>query len=593
MSLNLKSDSALYKRLLQYLKPYKTRFTIGMLASIPAAALDGAAAWAVGPLLDKLLKTHDYSMLLYIPLMVVGASVIQGVSFYISTYCNNYVGTAISRDIRTQLFGHLSHMELRYFKRKSSGDLYARYVSDPGILQAAIVNNLQDFIIQLFSFSALAAVLISRNWMFAILSILIISMIIIPLQVISKKIRKLDHESNDNLGQMVSVFAEAISQAKLMIGYQLENYQRKRFKKSLDMYFNISMRMLKAGTWLKPMMQIIASIGIGAIIVFGALQVQAGTMTPGNLASFLLALILLYKPVKTLASIMGKLQRILAPAERVFEKLDIQPQLMDPINPVILDKIESLTFRDLCFEYETGIPVLKNINLAVSAGEVIALVGPSGAGKSTLVDLIPRFMDTTSGQVLLNNVDIQSVSLNWLRSQMAIVSQDALLIDTTIRENVLLGRLSASDEEVWDALRAANLEDFVKASPLGLETRVGQLGGYLSGGQRQRVAIARAFLRDAPILIMDEATSALDNESEAKVQDALMKIMQGRTVFVIAHRLSTIQCANRIIVMDHGKIVEMGSHKELLKTEGLYSRLYNLQFRYTDQQIISVPEPVA
>ena len=582
---SLATDQALYLRLLQYLKPYKTRFVIGMLASIPAASLEGAAAYAIGPLMDKMIKEHDYSILMWIPLALISATVLQGVCYYISNYCNYYIGTAISRDLRLQLFSQVIKMDLAYFKRYTTGELYSRYVSDPGTLQQAIVTNLQDFVIQLFSFLGLAAVLIYRNWIFAFVAIGVISTIVIPLQIISKRIRKLDHDSNQNLAQMISVFTEAMWSSKLIIGFQLESYQQKRFERALHQFFSTSMRITKIGTWLKPLMQFIAAFGISGIVVFGAMQVQSGKMTPGELSSFIVALVLLFKPVKTLGNIFGKVQRILAPAERVFEKLDEESELAECENPLVLDRINTIRFQDVHFEYVPDKPVLRNINFTAQAGEIIALVGQSGGGKSTLMDLIPRFMDVTGGQILVNDVNIRNVSTKWLRSQIAIVSQDSMLIDASIRENILLGRLNATEVELREAVRLAQLDELVDSLPLGLDTQTGKNGTLLSGGQRQRISIARAFLRNAPLLILDEATSALDNESEALVQDALMSIMQGRTVFVIAHRLSTIQCANRIMVVDRGQIMETGNHQELLELNGMYSKLYHLQFRYLEAEL--------
>jgi ATP-binding cassette, subfamily B, bacterial MsbA len=589
---SLATDQALYLRLLSYLKPYKTRFIIGMLASIPAASLDGVLAYAVGPLTDRMLKDHDYSILMWIPALLLGATLVQGVCFYISNYCNYYIGTAISRDLRTKLFSQVIKMDLAYFKRFTTGELYSRYVSDPGTLQQAIVTNLQDFVIQLFSFLGLAAVLMYRNWIFAFVAIAVISTIVVPLQVISKRIRKLDHDSNQNLAQMISVFTEAMWSSKLIIGFQLEKYQSKRFERALKDYFNTSMRILKTGTWLKPLMQLIAAGGISGIVVIGAMQVQSGKMSPGDLGSFIVALVLLYKPVKTLGNIFGKVQRILAPAERVFEKLDARSALPEPENPISMDRVNSIEFKDVQFEYVLGKPVLQNINFTAQAGEIIALVGQSGGGKSTLVDLIPRFMDVTGGQIQINGVDIRQVSTDWLRSQIAIVSQDSMLIDGTIRENILLGRLDATEADILEAVQLAQLGELIESLPLGLETPTGKNGTLLSGGQRQRIAIARAFLRNAPLLILDEATSALDNESEALVQDALMSIMKGRTVFVIAHRLSTIQCANRIMVVDRGEIIETGDHQALIDLNGIYSKLYHLQFRFLEareQERMAIP----
>jgi subfamily B ATP-binding cassette protein MsbA len=574
------TDKVLYLRLLSYLKPYQKRFALGFLASIPAASLNAALAFLIGPFVDKLLNTQQYTILFAIPIALIAASVLQGLCEYVSTYYTTYVGTAVSQDIRIQLYKQLTRMDQKYLNQSSPGDLITRYYSDPSRLQLAIVNHLQTFILELFSTIFLAAVLFYRSWQFALVAILVISTIFIPIQLISKKLRRLDNETQEIMATIYDIFNESIYGSKVIKIFGLKAYQFKRFSKRLNDFFGVSMRLTRAGAILHPVMQLITAIGISLIILFGSLQVQAGKMSPGEMTSFLVALVLLYKPIKNVGSIIGKVQRIFAPAERVFEKLDQVPAILEAPNPVQIHEFHALRLEHVSFAYDEGKPVLKNIDFEIRAGETLALVGESGGGKSTLVDLIPRFMDPTEGRILLNGVDLKSVSFDSLSSLFAIVTQETLLFDATIRENILLGNLNATEQQLDNALEAANLTEFINSLENGLDTRVGSRGVLLSGGQKQRIAIARAFLKDAPLLIFDEATSALDNESEAAVQDAMMKVMQGKTVIVIAHRLSTIRFADRILVIEAGQVAESGSHDELLAQKGIYNRLFQIQFRH-------------
>lgn len=580
------SDKDLYTRLLGYLLPYKKRFILGFVATVPAASLNGALAFLIGPFVDQLLKTQNFTILFIIPVAIITASVAQGLCEYVSTYYTTYVGTAVSQDIRAQLYKKLALMDQKYLNQSSPGDLITRYYSDPSRLQQAIVNHLQTFILESFSTIFLAGVLFYRSWQFAIVAILVISTIFIPIQLISKKLRRLDNETQEILATIYDIFNESIYGSKVIKIFGLKNYQLKRFTKRLEEYFGTTMRLTRAGAILHPVMQLITAIGISLIVVFGTIQVKDGNMTAGDMTSFLVALVLLYKPIKNVGSIIGKVQRIFAPAERVFEKLDLEPAIMEKENPVHLNEFHTLNFNNVSFSYEPGKPVLQNINLDIRAGEIVALVGESGGGKSTLVDLIPRFMDPTEGQVLINGHDLKNVSFDSFSRLFSIVTQETLLFDASIRENILLGNLNATEAELQQALSAANLTDFVNSLEKGLDTRVGPRGVLLSGGQKQRIAIARAFLKNAPLVIFDEATSALDNESEAVVQDAMMKVMKGKTVIVIAHRLSTIRFADRILVIDSGKIAESGSHETLLAQKGIYSRLFYIQFRH-DQSYLN------
>lgn len=574
-----RGDLKLYGRLLKFLKPYRTRFIFAVLASLPVALTQGAVAWVIGPFTDSLLQKQDFTQLLWVPVMLISASVIQGVCEYVNEYYTSYIGQRITEGMRQELFVKLSTMELAYFKKNTMADLLTRYCQDPAQLQTAVNNNLQDLIVRLASIVGLSAVLFYRNWQYAIVSIAIISVIVLPLSIISRKIRKMDHVTRALTSSLYFMFIEYCSGYKIAKAFQLDNYQQERYQRCLNDGFSAAMRITKAGIVLKPIMQMIASIGISVVFVIGVFQIQSGQMTPGDLASFIVALVLLIQPIKTVGGILSKVQRILAPAERVFEKLDLESKIQDPPNPKTIAQFETIEFKQVGFEYETEKPILQDINLVVHAGETIALVGPSGGGKSTLVDLIPRFMDPTQGQVLMNGIALQELSLSTIRQHLAIVSQDPVLFNTTIKANVALGKPNASAAEIREAMKMAYLTEWVDGLELGWDTPVGESGTLLSGGQKQRINIARAFLKNAPLLILDEATSALDNESEAIVQQALSKLLEGRTVFVIAHRLSTIQYSDRILVLEKGHIVESGTHEQLLFNKGLYHRLYNLQFR--------------
>lgn len=575
-----RDDVSLYKRLLGYLYPYRKRFLLGFFASIPASSLNGLVAFLMGPFIDHILKTQQYSVLFYLPIGIVGVSLIQGAFDYMSNYNTTYVGTAISQDLRLQLYKHLNKMDLKLINANSPGELMMRYYNDPSTLQQSIVNHLQTFITELFSGLFLAGVLFYRSWTFALVAIGIISFIFIPIKIVGEKLRKLDHESQQIMANIYNIFYESIYGFKVIQIFGLKPYQLKRFEKALKDYFGNVMRLTRASAILQPLLQLIPAIGVGLIVLFGSIQVSKGTLSPGEMTSFLVALILLYKPIKNVGNILGKVQRIFAPAERVFEKLDITPSIAESEYPIELTQFESLAFEKVSFAYHPEQPILKDINLSLRQGETIAFVGQSGGGKSTIIDLIPRFMDPNEGRVVINGHDVKDVSFASLASLFAIVTQETLLFDATIRENILLGCLNASEEQLQEAIQISDLSEFIESLPDGLNTKIGSRGVRLSGGQRQRIAIARAFLKNAPVLIFDEATSALDNESEAAVQDAMMSMMANKTVILIAHRLSTIRYADRIMVVEGGQIIEQGTHDELIKLQGTYFRLYALQFRH-------------
>ncbi|MBK8189300.1 MAG: ATP-binding cassette domain-containing protein [Vampirovibrionales bacterium] len=583
----LKTDIGIYRRMLGYLGPFRKRFILAMLASLPVAGVQGLLAWMVGPFTDKLLTQQDFTMLYAVPAFLIGVTIAQGVCQYINEYNTSYIGQSVTQTMRADLFRKLATMDLGYLKRHTLSDLLTRYCIDPAQLQQAINDNLQDLIVKIATIIGLACVLFWLNWQYAILSLVILSLMTLPISIISRKIRRMDHVTRAITSRLFVTFSESVRGYRVIKAYGLDGYQLKRYERHLRDYFSAAMRIVKAGIILKPAMQIISACGIGLVLALGVSHIQNGTLTPGGLTSFIVSLGLLISPIKTVGSAISKMQRIMAPAERVFEKMDLDSAIADAPDAVSPEPFETLRYENVHFEYEAAKPVLNDISFTVRAGETVAFVGGSGGGKTTMMDLIPRFIDPTAGRVLLNERDLRDLSLAGLRQTMAIVSQDAILFDGTIRENIAIGRLSASDAEIRDAMAMAYLSEWVDSLELGWDAPVGEDGCLLSGGQKQRVTIARAFLKNAPILILDEATSALDNESEAIVQQALANLLSGRTVLVIAHRLSTIRHADRILVVEKGRIIETGSHEALLAQNGAYHRLYHLQFRDRAETAVS------
>ncbi len=577
-----KNDKKLYLRLLEYLKPYKKWFFIMFLTSIPLAAVEGSVAAVTGPLVDRFLKDQNFTLLKGVPFFIIIVTVVQGTLMYANTYCTVQLTNAISRDLRMDLFAKLAEFDLPYFKQNTTGDIYSRFYVDTLKLQQAIVVNLHDFILKFFTLMFLVAVLLYQNWKFALITLFITSFMVLPLALISKKLRRLDYRMRDLSSDIIVAFTEFLYGVKEVKVFQLVPYMTKRFNGKLQELFDTSISANKAGALLKPSMQFISSIGIGLILYLGVVQIEQGLMTVGAFTSFMVAMALMLKPLKTVGGILSKISVILAPAERVFGLMDREVELLKPENPTPLDSFESMSFKNVSFSYNEGEAVLKNINIDIKLGETLALVGPSGGGKSSLVNLIPRFVDPVEGDICMNGINLKDLSPKTIFDQIGVVAQENILFNMSIRENIQLGRLSATEDDIIEAVKAANLWNWLETTPEGMNTIVGERGENLSGGQRQRVAIARAFLKDAPVLILDEATSALDNESEKLVQQALNKLMKGKTVIVIAHRLSTIQHADRILVLESGEIVQSGNHQELVEVEGIYKRFYMMQFHEDD-----------
>ena len=599
-------DAFNYKYLLgkifPYIKPVLPRATINLLIAIPLGLLDGVVALALKPYLDFVVNgnpEHTWTFLgitvhsqaflaMIIPFGIVGFALFQGILKYSSNYLTDWTGQKISMSLKKDLFKKLTSMDPQFFDVNSSGIVLTRFLSDPDTASRNVIDLLKSFIATFFGLIGLVGVLLYNSWKLAIIGVTIMAIAITPVTFIRKRVKKVSNATMVVGGNMTTNFNETFAGNKIMTAYNLQKDQNEKFDNQITEQFHLAMSLTKRVGWLSPIMYFVCSIGIALVMAYGNSLILSGEMTAGSFASFVTSLLLLYKPTKTLGNTLTNLQNVFVAMSRVFELFDLQPQIKSPEKPVALADLNNcIDFKNVYFEYEKDVPVLKDFNLHVNKGETIALVGNSGGGKSTVVSLLPRFYDVTSGAIEFDGVNIKDFELDNLRSKISFVFQDNFLFSGTIKENILMGNEQATDEQLEEVVRMAHLDEFAHTLEKGLDTFVGERGASLSGGQRQRVAIARAMLKNSPIVILDEATSALDNKSEAIVQKALDNLIKNRTVFVIAHRLSTIQNADRIAVVDEGKLAELGTHDELMNIEGgKYKYLYEMQFKRQEEAVL-------
>ena len=570
-----------YRKIYPYVKPYWVRALLAVLITIPIGSMDAVIAWALKPYMDVVMIEKSAGTVTLIPLLIVLFSFLQSALNYTATYLNTWVGNRITMDLKYDLFSKLMGNDPVFFDHQTSGDVMFRFNKDAESACSGLLANLKLFTTRLFSSISLIAVLIWNSWQLSIVAIIILGLALYPLSTIRKKIKGLMEKSVFSGSKVVTHYNEAFTGNRVITSYNLYTYQKDRFKETLRSVFKLGMKMIQRTGMLSPMMHFIVSLGIALVIWLGSYLISINQLTAGGFVSFITALIMLYTPIKAIGNNFTSVQMSIMAMERVFELLESTPQISNKTNAPKLTKIsKSIEYHDVCFSYIENVPVLDHINLKIKKGQTIAFVGNSGGGKTTLVNLLPRFYDVKSGSIKIDGKDIRDYDLYSLRDNIAVVFQDNILFEGTIRENILLGNKNASDEELKQAVHNACLDEFVGSLELGLDTQIGERGVLLSGGQKQRVAIARAFIKNAPIVILDEATSALDNKSEAVVQQAIDNLMADRTVLIIAHRLSTVKNADAIVVVDHGQIKEMGSHDELMKDpHSVYAALYKTQIK--------------
>ena len=571
----------LYLRLLEYIRPYWGRLIIAAVCSGAVAALTGAYAWLVQPAIDEVFIKKDATWLMLVPVALLVVSALKGVCGYGQSYLMIYVGSRVVTDIRQQLFGHLMRLPIGFHLKNPSSRMLSRVINDVNWIQNAVSGVLKDLFQQSLTFLVLLGVILYQNWKLAIFAIVAIPLSAYPMVRFGNQLRKIAATGQERTADMSTALQETLTGIRIVKGFTREAAEGERFAKYNEAYFRTNMKSTQVSSITSPVLEVIGVIGVAGIIWYGGSQVIQGAMTSGTFFSFLTAVFLMYTPIKRLASANNTIQQALAAAERVFTVLDVKTEAATDTGTRELDGVRStIEMRGVSFRYE-GIETwaLQDISLTVKAGEVLALVGSSGAGKTTLVNLIPRFYDPTAGAILIDGVDLREIRLPAIRRQIGIVSQETLLFDDTVRNNVAYGKDDATEEAITDAAKAAYAHEFIMRLPNGYDTLIGENGVKLSGGERQRLAIARALLRNPPILILDEATSSLDTESERMVQMALANLMKGRTTFVIAHRLSTVQRADRIAVLAGGRLVDIGRHEELLAKAGVYQRLYQMQFQ--------------
>lgn len=569
-----------YAKVIPYFKKYWFRTILALGLAIPIGSLDAVIALSLKPYMDIVMVDKTVESPWYIPLLIVAFTSTQGLLNYLSTYMNAWVGGKVTNDFKKTLYNKLMHKDATFFDTKTSGDIMRLFNNDVNTACGSLLNNLKTGISRVFSSISLVCVLLYNSWQLAIIAIIVLICAVVPLTKMRALIKSITDKSESAGGKIITAYNEAFAGNKVITAYNLYNHQNKTFNKDLDSVFGLSMKITQKTGWLSPMMHIVVSVGIAAVIGLGSYMIVQKQITSGNFVSFITALIMLYTPIKLLGNNAKNMQSALLALERVINQLEAQPKIKDKNDAIVLKGLNNtIEFRNVNFEYKKNKPVLNDVSFTVSRGETFALVGNSGGGKSTIVNLIPRFYDIKSGNVLIDGVDVRDITLESLRDNISIVFQDNFLFSGTIRENIMLGKLDATEAELQEAIKDSYLEDFVKSLDKGLDTYIGERGVLLSGGQKQRIGIARAFLKNSPILILDEATSALDNQAEKIVQQAIENLMKDRTVFVIAHRLTTVQNADRIAVIKDGQLVELGNHEQLINIDnGVYKHLYDSQF---------------
>lgn len=568
-----------YKRLVLFIKPYWKALGLAIVCIVMSAAANLYVPWIIRDMIDKVLMEKDMLLLNVIAVGIIVVFLVRGVFFYGQSYLVSYIAQRVIIDIREKLYVQFQKLQLAYYEKKQTGTIMSYITNDVAALQAALVDSLIELVTESAILVGSLVLMFYLDWKLSLVTLIVVPLIGQAMKIFGRKIKVSGALIQERTADITSLLQERISGVRVVKSFAREDYEIERFQDQNNLNFKANMKSVQLTSLLTPTVEFLAAVIVSVILWFGGYQVVNGALTAGSLVAFLTYAVNLANPVKRISRVYGTINKAMAAADRVFSVLDTAEELKDKPDAVTMPKIKgNVTFEHVSFSYKPGTYVLHDLNLTAQSGQIVAFVGPSGAGKSTIANLIPRFYDVTEGSIKIDGMDIRDVKIKSLREQIGIVPQETMLFSGSVMDNIRYGRLDASDEEVIEAAKAANAHNFITQLTDGYETKIGERGITLSGGQRQRIAIARAILKNPRILILDEATSALDTESEEIVQEALDKLMVGRTSFVIAHRLSTIVGADKIVVLDEGRVKECGTHQELMKTGGLYSHLYNIQF---------------